>query len=194
MQTFSAKLDHAARNLQVVKDTGYASHVEAAIALLLASFKSGGKLLVCGNGGSAADAQHICGELVGRFLINRAPLSAIALSSDASVVTAWGNDFEFETIFSRQVEAHGKPGDTIWGISTSGNSKNVVRALEMARKMQLRTVGLTGEGGGLVAAHCDVLMAVPLKSTPDIQEIHLMTYHYICAGVESALFGEGKNG
>ena len=114
--------------------------------------------------------------------------TAIALSSDASVVTAWGNDFEFETIFSRQVEAHGKPGDVVWGISTSGNSKNVVRALQAARKIGMQTVGLTGEGGGLVGQHCDVLMAVPLKSTPDIQEIHLMTYHHICAHVESALF------
>ena len=179
-----------AHNLKVVEASDYAAHVEAAIALLTDLFTRQRKLLVFGNGGSAADAQHICGELVGRFLLNRAPLSAIALTSDSSVLTSWSNDFEFDTVFSRQVEAHGRAGDVAWGISTSGNSKNVVHALQAAKAKHMPTIGMTGEGGGAMAPHCDVLLAVPLRATPDIQEIHLISYHYICEQVESALFNE----
>ncbi len=188
MQTFSAKLERVARNLKIVEAGGYSARVESAVALLTELFTRRGKLLVFGNGGSAADAQHISGEFVGRFLLNRAPLSAMALTSDSSVLTAWSNDFEFETIFSRQVEAHGRTGDVAWGISTSGNSKNVVRGLQTAKSLGMKTIGMTGEGGGAMAAHCDVLMAVPIKPTPDVQEVHLMTYHYICEQVERALF------
>ena len=190
MNTFSAKLGQAAHNLKIVEASDYAARVDAAISLLTDVFQRRGKLLVFGNGGSAADAQHICGELVGRFLLNRAPLSAIALTSDSSVLTAWSNDFEFETIFSRQVEAHGRTGDVAWGISTSGNSANVVSALQAAKSLGMKTIGMTGDGGGALAAHCDVLLAVPLKSTPDIQEIHQISYHYICEQVEAVMFSK----
>lgn len=186
--SFSSKLEAAAGNLKIVQESDYGVHVQAAVDLLYESFSKGGKLLVFGNGGSAADAQHICGELVGRFLLNRRPLPAIALTADSVFLTAWSNDFEFESIFSRQVEAHGEPGDVAWGISTSGNSKNVIAALKTAREMGLRTIGMTGQGGGAVAPHCDALLAVPLKATPDIQEIHVMTYHHICAEIERKMF------
>jgi D-sedoheptulose 7-phosphate isomerase len=155
---------------------------------LFQAFSTGKKLLVFGNGGSAADAQHICGELVGRFAFLRKPLPAIALTVDTSFLTAWVNDFEFESVFARQIEAHGKAGDVAWGISTSGNSKNVVIAMQRAQSLGLRTIGLTGKGGGEVAAFADVLLAVPLTVTPEIQEVHMLTYHYICAEIERMLF------
>ncbi len=156
--------------------------------MLVASFSAGNKLLVCGNGGSAADALHICGELVGRFQLGRRGIPAIALNADAAVLTAWSNDFSYETVFARQVEALAKPGDVVWGISTSGNSKNVVEALKTARSMKASTLGLTGEGGGAMAQYCDVLLAVPLSATPRIQEVHLATYHAICEAVEAAIY------
>jgi D-sedoheptulose 7-phosphate isomerase len=144
-------------------------------------------LLVCGNGGSAADAQHIVGEMVGRFLKERRALKAICLSSNPAVLTAWSNDYSFETVFSRQVEAYAEPGGVVLGISTSGNSQNVVQALEAAKAHGMTTIGLTGEGGGKMAAFCDHLLAVPSKSTPAIQQIHICLYHYFCAKVEAAL-------
>jgi D-sedoheptulose 7-phosphate isomerase len=128
--------------------------------------------LVFGNGGSSADAQHICGELVGRFMCERRALPAIALSANQAVITAWSNDCSFETVFSRQIEALGRPGDVAWGISTSGNSPNVIEALRVARQSGLSTIGLTGQSGGRMAQWCDVLMAVPLTETPRVQEVH----------------------
>jgi D-sedoheptulose 7-phosphate isomerase len=156
--------------------------------MLVAAFLSGQKLLVFGNGGSSADAHHICAELVGRFARERRGLPAMALSSDPSILTSLGNDYGFAAIFERQVEAHGKPGDVAWGISTSGNSPNVVRAMKAAKGLGLKTIGLTGAGGGEMAQFCDVLMATPLKETPRIQEIHVLTYHAICEAVEAKVF------
>lgn len=175
-------------NLQKLSESDYPSQVGRAIDILTAAFRSGRKLLVFGNGGSSADAQHICGELVGRFLRERSALPAIALSANQAVLTAWSNDYSYETAFARQIEALGKSGDVAWGISTSGNSPNVIKALKVARDRNLRTIGLTGSGGGEMGGLCDVLMAVPLTSTPRIQEVHLSTYHAICAAVEENLF------
>lgn len=124
--------------------------------------------------------------MVGRFLKERRALKAICLSSNPAVLTAWSNDYSFETVFSRQVEAYAEPGGVLFGISTSGNSKNVVLALEAARARRMVTIGLTGEGGGMMAPLCDYLFAVPSKSTPAIQQVHLCLYHYFCAAVEAA--------
>jgi D-sedoheptulose 7-phosphate isomerase len=172
-------------------DGSYFSNVTAACAALHEAFVSGGKVLVFGNGGSATDAQHIAAELVGRFAtLDRKALPAIALTTNQAIITAWSNDHSFEDVFARQIEALGRPGDVAWGISTSGNSPNVVKALKRARAIGLTTIGLTGQGGGLVAEHCDVLIAAPLTETPRIQEVHLITYHAICARLEECLFGD----
>jgi D-sedoheptulose 7-phosphate isomerase len=184
---FYARIEKSVANLKRF-DEAYVRSVDACIGELVSAFRSGHKLLVCGNGGSAADAQHICGELVGRFHLNRAPLSAIALTSDSSVLTAWSNDFEYDTVFSRQIEAHGKPGDVALGITTSGNSTNVVRAMEQARKLGMRAIGLTGASGGAIAGHCHIVLSAPATATPEIQELHMVTYHFICAEVERQLF------
>ena len=147
----------------------------------------GGRVLAFGNGGSAADAQHLAGELVGRFQRDRAALSAIALTTDSSVVTAIGNDMGYESVFRRQVEAHGRPGDVAVGITTSGRSPNVVQALQLARERGLVTMGLTGGGGGRLAGAVDYLIDVPHAETARIQEVHVMVVHVLCQIVEEAM-------
>lgn len=144
------------------------------------ALRAGGKLLIMGNGGSAADAQHIAAELVGRYKVERRALPAIALSTDSSILTAWSNDYSFDTVFSRQVEALARPGDVVWGISTSGNSLNVVRAFEAARAMSVTTFGLLGRDGGKLAALSDLSVIVPLAATDRIQTAHLLIYHALC--------------
>jgi D-sedoheptulose 7-phosphate isomerase len=181
--------EEAARNLRSIGSSAYPDKVQQAIDLLVERLLAGNKLLVCGNGGSAADAMHICAELVGRFRMDRRALPAIALNTDAAVVTALSNDYSFDAVFSRQVEALAKPGDVVWGISTSGNSKNVVAALRAAHLFGASTIALTGQNGGALAEHADVLLAVPLPATPRIQEIHVVTYHVICEAVEAAVAG-----
>ena len=163
--------------------------MEGAVAACTAALGAGRPLLICGNGGSAADAMHITGELVGRFLVERQALRAICLADNPSVLTAWSNDYSFETIFSRQVEAYAEPGGVLLGLSTSGNSPNVVLALEAARARGMVTIGLTGQGGGRMAPLCDHLLAVPSRSTPAIQQVHLVLYHCFCDGVERAVAG-----
>ena len=149
--------------------------------------RAGGKVLAFGNGGSAADAQHLAGELVGRFLRDRAALSAIALTTDSSVTTAIANDTGYDAVFRRQVEAHGRPGDVAVGITTSGRSPNVVQALQLARERGLVTVGLTGGGGGRLAGAVDYLIDVPDKTTARIQEVHVMVVHILCQIVEEEM-------
>jgi len=151
------------------------------------ALRQGKPLLVCGNGGSAADAMHITGELVGRFLKQRKAINAICLASNTAVLTAWANDYSYEEVFSRQVEAYGQPGAAIIGISTSGTSKNVVKAFERARSMNMITIAFTGEGGGSLAGLSDFLFAVPSRSTPLIQQAHVCLYHYLCQAVEAEL-------
>ena len=180
-------LQEAARSLNSICSTSYPDKIQLAIDLLVERLSAGNKLLVCGNGGSAADALHICAELVGRFLRDRRPLPAIALNANQSILTALSNDYSYESVFSRQVEALAKPGDVVWGISTGGNSKNVVEALRTAHTLGAYTIGLTGESGGAMAEHADVLLAVPLSATPRIQEIHVVTYHVICEALEVAV-------
>ncbi|TCZ59672.1 D-sedoheptulose-7-phosphate isomerase [Roseicella aquatilis] len=185
--TLDRWLAEATDLLAATRAAGLDPAMEQAVALTATALRAGKPLLVCGNGGSAADAQHIVGEMVGRFLKERRALKAICLSSNPAVLTAWSNDYAFETVFSRQVEAYAEPGGVLLGLSTSGNSANVVRALEAARALGMGTIGLTGEGGGRMAALCDVLFAVPSRSTPAIQQVHLNLYHCFCAAVEDAL-------
>ena len=155
--------------------------------------KKGGKILSCGNGGSAADAQHFAAELVGRFERERAELAAIALTTDSSILTAVGNDYSFNEIFSKQVRALGKPGDILFAISTSGNSKNVTAAIDAAHLKGLHVVGMTGRGGGKVASLMqsgDVLLNVDSQVTTRIQEVHLLTLHCLCDAIDNLMFGE----
>ncbi|MBQ7608560.1 MAG: D-sedoheptulose 7-phosphate isomerase [Desulfovibrionaceae bacterium] len=148
----------------------------------------GGKVLLCGNGGSAADCQHIAGEFVNRFLIDRPALPALALTTDTSVMTAIGNDSSFTQVFARQVEAFGKKDDVLFAITTSGNSANVLEALRVAREKELLTIGLTGRGGGKAAKDAVILLAVPSDKTPIIQEVHLACEHLFCQLVDHYLF------
>jgi D-sedoheptulose 7-phosphate isomerase len=141
--------------------------------------------LVCGNGGSAADSQHIAGELVGKFLKERRALNVRALSVDTSVITAWANDVSYDTVFARQVEAYGEPDAVLWVISTSGNSRNVVLAAKKAKELGMRVIALTGEGGGDLSQVADILLSAPSSLTPRIQEVHMMVYHYLCEQVEA---------
>lgn len=173
-----------AANMSRIADAPYVDQIARAVDLLDAAFRSGRKLLVFGNGGSAADAQHLAAELVGRFAAYRRPLPAIALTTNEALLTAWSNDRSFDDVFARQVEALGVPGDVAWGISTSGTSTNVVNAMRRARELGLRTIGLTGQSGGALGDLSDVLLAVPLTETARIQEVHLVTYHAICAALE----------
>jgi D-sedoheptulose 7-phosphate isomerase len=152
-------------------------------------YQKGGKILLAGNGGSAADAQHIAGELVSRFYFDRPGLPALALTTDTSILTAIGNDYGYENLFSRQIEAYGEKGDLFIGISTSGNSKNIIRALDACRKKRIITVGLTGKSGGGIASLCDYCIQVPSTETPRIQETHILIGHIICAVIEDTLFG-----
>lgn len=158
----------------------------AAEACIFALSK-GKKVIFCGNGGSAADAQHLAAELMGRFLFDRDPLPALSLTVDTSALTAIGNDYGFANVFSRQLRGIGVEGDVLVGMSTSGESANVVRAFEVAREMKITTIGLTGQNGGAMAALSDVLLAVPHGRTNHIQEGHITIGHMICAIIEDRL-------
>jgi D-sedoheptulose 7-phosphate isomerase len=180
-------LREAGELLAATRAAGLDAAMDRAVALTADALGAGRPLLVCGNGGSAADAQHIVGELVARFLKERRALKAICLASNPAVLTAWSNDYAYDTVFARQVEAYAEPGGVLMGLSTSGNSRNVVLAMEAARERGMATIGLTGEGGGRMAALCDVLLAVPSRFTPAIQQVHLVLYHCFCAAVEERL-------
>jgi D-sedoheptulose 7-phosphate isomerase len=158
--------------------------VVSAAELCLASLKDGGKILLCGNGGSAADSQHIAAELTGRFKKERIPLAGIALTTDTSALTAIGNDYGFEYIFSRQVEALAKEEDTLIAISTSGNSKNVINAIKSAKKIGCKVITLTGKDGGEMKDLGEVNIVIPSNNTPRIQEMHIMVGHMICAFID----------
>ncbi|MGB6537865.1 MAG: SIS domain-containing protein [Xanthobacteraceae bacterium] len=153
------------------------------------AFREGGKLMIAGNGGSAADAQHIAGEFVARLYFDRDPLPAIALAADAAVLTATGNDYGFDHVFERQVRGLGRPGDVFLAISTSGRSPNVLAALKAARNMGITTVGFTGDGERELAAYCDHCLCAPAAETALIQQIHIVAAHAICGLVERTLFG-----
>lgn len=172
---------------------GLAPQIAAASHAMVACLKSGGKILSCGNGGSAGDSQHFAAELVGRFERERAELAAIALTTDSSILTAVGNDYSFDEIFSKQVRALGKSGDVLFAISTSGNSTNVVNAITAAHQKGMHIVGMTGRNGGKIAGLMqagDVLLNVDSPVTTRIQEVHLLTLHCLCDAIDNLMFGE----
>ncbi len=170
-----------------VKETLEEEIIQSA-EIIIKSFKRNGKLLICGNGGSAADSQHFAAEIVGRFKKERKALPAISLTVDTSILTAWGNDYSFDTIFSRQIEAIGKKGDVLFGISTSGNSKNVIEAFKTANKIGLYTIALTGNKGGKIKKYAKLNIIVPNNDTARIQEAHILIIHILCSIIENALF------
>lgn len=170
--------------------TSYGEQVLAAAELLARVFKAGGRVLIFGNGGSAADAQHLAAEFVNRFQVERPPLAALALTTDSSILTAVANDYDFREVFAKQVRALGRPGDLAWGISTSGNSPNVVAGLDAARELGLATLALSGGDGGPVAAACDMALTVPSRNTPRVQEVHITIGHVLCDLVDYRLFPE----
>jgi D-sedoheptulose 7-phosphate isomerase len=186
---FSALFRTVAANMISVADSEYPQSVERAASVLVDALEGGGKLLVFGNGGSSADAQHFAAELVGRFVRERAALPAVALATNQALLTAWSNDYSYDDVFAREIDALGVAGDVAFGISTSGKSRNVLKALERARARGLRTIGLTGADSVSMAAQCDVVLAVPLSTTARIQEVHLVTYHAICAAIDARLAG-----
>lgn len=189
---FLKQLDENLENLKKLReDISLQEKIEAAISLMLNAINREEPLLVCGNGGSSSDAEHIVGELVGRFLKERKAIPAICLSSNSAALTAWANDYEYETVFSRQVEAYGKKGGVLFAISTSGNSKNILQAAKIAKDLRMPVIGLTGSGGGQLGNYCDTLLDVPSSHTPRIQEMHILIYHYICERLEVGYTGKG---
>jgi D-sedoheptulose 7-phosphate isomerase len=163
------------------------------VDVLVASFQRGGKLLLFGNGGSAADAQHLAAEFVNRFLIDRKPLPALALTTDSSILTSIGNDFSYDDIFSKQIHALGKKEDVALGISTSGNSPNVINAIQAAREIGMHTAVLTGGNGGKLASEAELVLNVPSDKTPHIQETHIWIEHMLCWLVDERMFGSLVN-
>ncbi|CAA6810531.1 MAG: Phosphoheptose isomerase 1 (EC [uncultured Campylobacterales bacterium] len=160
-------------------------HIHTANVIVNEAIKNGKKVLICGNGGSAADAQHIAAEFTGRFEVERVGLPAISLSTDTSALTAIGNDYGFDKIFSRQVEALGNEGDVLIGISTSGNSQNIIQALKIAEEKGLKTIGMSGRDGGVMNDICDINIVIPSDVTARIQEIHILIGHIICKSVDA---------
>ena len=167
----------------------FLDRIQRTAEMITESLRNGGKIHFCGNGGSAADAQHLAAELSGRFYFDRPPLNAEALHCNTSYLTAVGNDYGYDLIFSRLLRGTAKPGDVIVGISTSGNSKNILKAFEVAKEMGVKIVAMTGETGGAMKDYADILLNVASKDTPRIQESHIMIGHIICELVESEMFG-----
>lgn len=172
----------------LLEDTHFIEQIQRVIFLIVQAYKEDKKVLFCGNGGSAADAQHLAAELSGRFYYDREPLYAEALHVNTSYLTAVANDYAYDEVYARMLKASGQKGDVIVGISTSGNSKNVIKAFEIAKQKGISVVALTGEGGGEMGKMADILLAVPSKDTPRIQECHIMIGHIVCEMVEKALF------
>lgn len=171
-----------------------ATQVERVATRISKCLQSGGKVLLCGNGGSAADAQHIAGEFLNRFLQERRPYAAMALSTDTSTMTAIGNDYDFSQVFSKQVEALGRPGDLLWVISTSGNAANVLKAVQAAKKSSMEVIAMTGGTGGKLAPIADHLFCISCtRSTPRIQEGHQLLFHLICERLEEIMVAYDKN-
>lgn len=174
----------------ILNNPEFLARIESAAAIITNSLRNGGKIHFCGNGGSAADAQHLAAELSGRFYFDRPPLNAEALHCNTSYLTAVGNDYGYDLIFSRLLKGTAKKGDVIVGISTSGNSKNIINAFEAAKEMGVSIIAMTGETGGKMKDYADILLNVPSKDTPRIQESHIMIGHIICELVETEMFGK----
>jgi D-sedoheptulose 7-phosphate isomerase len=187
MSRFSITIDASVSAIESLR--GLEAHFDDATALLIDSLRAGGKIMACGNGGSASDSAHFMTELLCRLDVERPPLAGIALTNDGSFLTAVGNDYSFDEIFARQVEGLGNPGDVLVGLTTSGNSGNVLRAFEVARERGLKTLALLGRDGGSAAGVADVELVVPVEATARIQEAHQVLIHLICAEVQEAIFG-----
>jgi D-sedoheptulose 7-phosphate isomerase len=182
--------------LKIQAASQLAQPIAQAVELMFTALSNGNKILACGNGGSAADCQHFAAELVGRFERERLPLPGLALSTDTSILTAVGNDYSFNEIFAKQVQAFGQSGDVLLALSTSGNSANVLAAIDAALERDMRIVALTGKGGGAIGkklTDADVHICVPHDRTARIQEVHLLTIHCLCDGIDVALFGGDAN-
>jgi D-sedoheptulose 7-phosphate isomerase len=173
---------------EAINDPAFVAVVAAIAEITTTALASGHKLLLAGNGGSAGDAQHIAGEFIGRFSYDRDPLAAVALTTDSSILTAIGNDYGYEQVFARQVRGLGNPGDVFLAISTSGRSRNILRAIEAARDKGLTVIGFTGRGGGEMRPCCDICLLAPSDETPLIQQIHMIAAHIICGLIEERLF------
>jgi D-sedoheptulose 7-phosphate isomerase len=184
----SAILDSISMKQAMLHDDRLQIIVEGIVNQIVATFNAGGKVLFCGNGGSAADAQHLAAELSGRFYQNRKALFAEALHVNSSFITAVGNDYGFDAVFERAVEAMGREGDLLFALSTSGNSTNVLRAIAKAKSIGMKVVGMTGATGGKMDGNCDFFIKIPSTDTPRVQEGQLLVGHVICALVESKLF------
>ena len=176
----------------ILSDKGLMRNIAAAAQMIVDAYEQGKKTLLAGNGGSAADAQHIAGEFVSKFYFDRPGIASIALTTDTSIITAIGNDYGYDKLFSRQIQAQGSAGDVFIGISTSGNSANLVEALRMCGQKGIKTIGLTGFTGGEMDSMCDLCIKVPSGETPRIQESHILIGHIICCIVEEKLFGDLK--
>ncbi len=176
---------------QILKDENLITLIKNASLEVIKAYRNGNKTLLAGNGGSAADAQHIAGEFVSRFYFDRPGIASIALTTDTSILTAIGNDYGYENLFARQVQAQGVKGDVFIGISTSGNSKNILKALDLCRQKGITSIGLSGASGGAMNELCDYCIKVPSTCTPRIQEAHILIGHIICTIVEEELFGKG---
>ncbi|MBZ7976107.1 D-sedoheptulose 7-phosphate isomerase [Campylobacter sp. RM12637] len=176
---------------EILSNVCVIEEIKKAALEVLNAYKNNKKTLLAGNGGSAADAQHIAGEFVSRFYFDRPGIPSIALTTDTSILTAIGNDYGYENLFSRQIQANGVSGDIFIAISTSGNSKNILKALEVCKEKDIKTIGLTGSDGGLMNNLCDIIIKVPSNCTPRIQESHILIGHIICAIVEEEMFGKG---
>jgi Phosphoheptose isomerase len=188
-QFVQAEFDKTLANFNAMAaDAGLREQIARAVAICVEALRAGRKILFCGNGGSAADAQHWAGELVSRFYYDRPGLPAIALTTDTSILTAIGNDYGYDYTFARQVEALGQAGDVLVAISTSGRSKNVLRALDVAEQKGIKVIGFTGASGGDMAGRCEVCFKVPSTETPRIQEGHEFIGHLLCALIESEIF------
>ncbi|EHS6615325.1 D-sedoheptulose 7-phosphate isomerase [Campylobacter jejuni] len=173
---------------QILKDENLITLIKNASLEVIKAYRNGNKTLLAGNGGSAADAQHIAGEFVSRFYFDRPGIASIALTTDTSILTAIGNDYGYENLFARQVQAQGVKGDVFIGISTSGNSKNILKALDLCRQKGITSIGLSGASGGAMNELCDYCIKVPSTCTPRIQEAHILIGHIICAIVEEEAF------
>jgi D-sedoheptulose 7-phosphate isomerase len=175
---------------EMLSDESLIEVIDRAANACISSLRAGGKILLAGNGGSAADAQHIAGELVSRFIFDRPGLPAIALTTDTSILTAIGNDYGYDRLFARQVQAHGKQGDILMCYSTSGESPNILKAITEAKSLGVVTIGLCGNRGGVMVDMCDYALEVPSPATPKIQEGHLVLGHIICGIIEQEIFGD----
>ncbi|HZY38423.1 MAG TPA: D-sedoheptulose 7-phosphate isomerase [Mucilaginibacter sp.] len=176
----------------ILRDEALMRQIVDAAEIIIKAYRNGKKTMFAGNGGSAADAQHLAGELVARFYFDRPGLPSIALTTDSSIITAIGNDYGYERLFARQVQAMGSEGDIFIGLSTSGNSPNILSALETCKEKGVFSIGLTGATGGKMADKCDICIKVPSSDTPRIQESHILIGHFLCFAIEDALFSDVK--